>query len=709
MATKSDASQNDHSDASAYLMDCTLDEYVAVCAAVANTLGFRMEEHEIARGAVLLKGRLSGKPSSVVAPVPSLRLAAGRLNSIIRAESRNRKSVILLSPFREEESVLRNGSLTLKKTGSEFLAKAVRTSAFRRLRYRIETGNEAPRPKGERKYNDLVKYARERYDAGDYAEALNTVAAVLNAHPLSDEAFRLEGHVHFKKGEYDQAIQSFDAAVKLNPASVDNWFGRATTLYMLGRYDDELECYEAILRLRPSHRGALQNKGATLQHMGRLKEAIAAYDRLLKLSRGDIGVMKNLAIAEYEVGDTDGALQTLDRILAAEKDEPSALRMKGLILAELGSPDAVKFLIRYTSLKKEDDVLDLIDSLQRQSRLRALTSESLVEPFEIGEEAQPQLPEPMAEVPSAPEPEKAEEEIGPALPSIEQKLESAGLLSDAKGMAEAVKLLESISTPEAGMASSHIWRKLESLPEAESDTAILSMRERHLFQKCDYEGAVKLAERLYSATQSDSDRQKLAADLAFSGRFEESLAHLKSSEGLFSAAATSSLLLMMMKPGKALKAIRQMKYPDLVSLNNKGMAIMEKKGPGDASDYFGVLKRKGGAEINNEAVCLMLEGDVAGATRLLGEFQGERSWQLMFNHGTVLMAEHRFEEAARALVQSVELRDTGIARNALGIAYAGLENFDAAKREFRAALRTIPPYPLAGRNLKKLLRRSPDP
>lgn len=740
MAAKSEASQDAPQDASVYLMDSTLDEYVAVCKAVAGTMGFRSEEHEIARKVLVLKGKMSSKTCTVIATIPSLRVQSPALNSIIRAAGKETAQVILLSPFVESASVVKNKSLKAAKTGNDFISKAIRTSAFRQLRYRVDTGEEGIKSRSARKYHDLMKYARERYDTADYGEALKTVAAVLSLQPLSDEAFRLEGNIHFRKGEYDDAILSFDSAVRINPHNVDNWFGKATTLYMLGRFEEELRCYESILRLKPGHRGALQNMGATLQHLGKLREAIIAYERLLRLKRNDVGVMKNLAIAKYNLGDADGALRTLDAILALDKKEVRALRMKGLIMAEQGKEGALDCLLRYTSMTKDDEVLQVIEALKKSSR--AIVQETEMIPAQSEQVMEQQV---VAE----PELQSVEEEMAPEVEMQEQELETveavtadipeesaeailaqseveavtapvavertativdrmkgAGMLADRAGMLDAIFLLDCLGTEEALDAEQSIWNEMTTgLSVDNAPVELLERMEKAAFSACNFIEAERMGRRLVSVSASPSLRKRFAASLAFLERYGEALTELKAADTKITRYAMASLWLMLFKPGKAARMIRKEGEFPLFPVNNLGVAVLEKSGPAGAVQYFESIEPSGQAALNNLGVCLMLDGDREEGVKLLQLNADRDGWQYLFNLGASLMEERRFEEAAGKLRLSLSARETGTARNSLGVALAELKEYDSARTEFEAALRAEPPYTIARRNLRKLERK----
>ncbi len=711
MAARSEQSLTEHGDVSAYLMDSTLDEYVAVCAAVAQSIGFRAEEHEISKKMVILKGKLGGKRCTVVSPVPSLRVPAATLNSVMRSAARGGGRVILLSVFNDGPPALKSGSAVTCKTGGEFLNAARRTAAFRRIRNRMEKGEEGTRGRDERKYHDLMKYARERYDAGDLEEALSTVTAVLGVEPLSDEAFRLEGNIKLKKEQYDQALLSFDSAIRLKPDSVDNWFGKANALYMLGRYEEELRCYDAILRLKPGHRGALQNKGATLQHLGRLKEAMAAYERVLKLKKNDKGVMKNLAIAKYTLGDTEGALRIIDSILSLEKDEPRALRMKGLILAEQGNEEALDYLIKYSSSEKDENVIAVINALRKNSGSR-----SAVQAVQVQE---PDEHEPAAvAVVDAPATYLVEEHVPvpaviaenrelPGAEVVTERMEKAGMLSGERGMLDAICLLRNLGTPETRAAASVILTRLSGMARGELVShEVLSLAEQSSFDEGDYDRAEKMARRLSALSPSHAGSTRLAADLAFLGRYEEAITALGDRDGQLNSAAKCSLLLMEWKPGKALKIIGRQEHAELLFSANRGMVQMEKRGPASALDYFSATASRNASVENNEGVCLLLEGDTKRSLEVLRKSASSGRWQPLFNLGAALLESGSYVEAAEMLRKSIAKHDSGVARNSMGIALAELHDYDGARREFEAALAARPPCAVARRNLKKLMRRT---
>ncbi len=708
VASRSEQAIQEHEDVSESLMDSTIDEYLAICTAVAQSMGASIEEHEISRKVVVLKGKLEGKPCAVVSPLPSLRVPATTLDSVISSAGKGKTKLILLSVFGDDRTASRDRSIVTSKTGTEFLVAAKRTSAFRKLDYRLHRGQEGEKPGSSRKVRDLMKYARERYDAGDFGSSLKAVKSVESLEPLSDEAFRLEGNIHLKKGEFDLALLSFDSAIGLKPDEVDNLFGKASTLYMLGRYEDELNCYDQILKLRPKHRGALQNRGATLQHIGRLKEAVQAYEKLLRLKKNDVSVMKNLAIARYSLGNAEGALRMLDAILAVDNNEPRALRMKGLILAEQGRDEALDYLMRFSSSEKDENVLALIESLKQRLETKA-AAEAV--PMEVEEANPPATTEVQAigqhdDSGMRPIEENAEAVAPPPVRSMAERLEKAGFLSGEKSLLGALRLLRSINTKEAAEAASDIWRRLkEAAKGQQASPEVSALMEEEAFELGEYEKAEKLAGTLLSGLPGSANKLRHAADLAFSGNIDDAISELSGNDTALGASVLSSLWLMSWKPGKAQRFTGKGEGPEPFTAVNRGMVLMEKRGPAYALDYFVASDQKNIAMMNNRAVCLLLGGDIRGSMELLHQCAAAGKWQYLFNLGACLLEAGKYAEGAESLRSSIAVHDSGIARNSLGVALAKMNDYEGAKREFEAALSSSTPYPVAGKNLKKLMKQ----
>ena len=709
VASRSDQAIQEHEDVSESLMDSTIDEYLAICTAVAQSMGASIEEHEISRKVVVLTGKLEGKPCAVVSPLPSLRVPATTLGSVIRSAGKGKAKLILLSVFGDDKTASRDKNIVASRTGAEFLAAAKRTSAFRKLDYRLHRGQEGGRPGSSRKIRDLMKYARERYDAGDFGSSLKAVKSAESLDPLSDEAFRLEGNIHLKKGEFDLALLSFDAAIRLRPDEVDNLFGKASTLYMLGRYEDELNCYDQILKLKPKHRGALQNRGATLQHIGRLKEAVQAYEKLLRLKKNDVSVMKNLAIARYSLGNAEGALRMLDAILAVDNNEPRALRMKGLILAEQGRDEALGYLMRFSSSEKDENVLALIESLKQRLETKAAAEAVPMEAEAANLPATTEVQAIGQHDDSGIRPiEENAEAVPPPPPvrSMVERLEKAGFLSGEKSLLGALRLLRSINTREAAEAASDIWRRLkEAAKGQQASPEVYALMEEEAFELGEYEKAEKLAGTLLSWLPGGANKLRHAADLAFSGNIDDAISELSGNDTALGASVLSSLWLMSWNPGKAQRFAGKGEGTEPFTAVNRGMVLMEKRGPAYALDYFVASDQKNIAMMNNRAVCLLLGGDIKGSMELLHQCAAEGKWQYLFNLGACLLEAGKYAEGAESLRSSIAVHDSGIARNSLGVALAKMNDYEGAKREFEAALSSSTPYPVAAKNLKKLMKQ----
>lgn len=691
------------------LTNSTPDEYLAICESVARTMGFKPSEREISQRVAVLKGKFRGKACTVVSPIPSRKVSPVILKTAIKSASRGKRHVLLLSPYSQDRTVTGDGSLSASRTGGEFLRAARKTQAFKNVRTRLQTGNGRGTGAEDRKLHDLLKRAARAYDAGEYGTAMKEVTEALSLDRAADRAHRLKGHLHLKLREYDSALQSFEAAAKLNPDSTDNLLGKASALYMLGRYDRELKCYEAVLRRNPRHREALLHRGETLHQMGKLREAVASYRKLLKVRKNDTEVMSNLAIALYGLGDASAAIRAIDGILAVDGDNVRALRMKGLILAEQGKEEALDYLRRYAGHESDQGVDEVIAALSQgalASGADAVTETYTDEPIVAEEPAE--LQQPTEEATETQQTGEAVAVIGetPVL-SLTQRMYRAGLLSDRNNMLQAVTFLKDVGTIEAEESARLIWSRLtEGVVAENAGPGLMARLEKAAFDAGDYITAERIARRLDEMSPSASNRCRLVSDLALLERYDEALSLLGKRKTPISQAVRSSFLMMVGKVRGVFRIGSQVKSAAVLMANNVGMAIMESDGVAAASDYYATRSPDSAAMRNNRGVCFHLLDEMKRGLELFTRNAAAGRWEYLYNLGVSLLEMGRHAEATDAFRSSLSHRETGIARNSLGIALATLKDFDGARKEFEAALRADPPYRLAHRNLRRLARQS---
>ncbi|MDH2906218.1 MAG: tetratricopeptide repeat protein [Methanomassiliicoccales archaeon] len=720
----------------------TFDKYSELCSMLAEKLGMKISGRELSKEMLLLKGTVKGRECTALCTLPGVSAGGRGVSAAAKAIEKAGGVVIILS---HEHIAMEagNGNVMAVVTGDDFTRMASRTSVFND---ELQNMNAPERMspgliEEKRRYSDMLRYARQRYDAGDLDEAASTVNLLLTIRPGADELHRLRGNILLKKGKTADAAAAFSEAVRYGPTNTENLAGRAEALYRLGDYTGELECYDRILKLNPSHRTALQNRGAALQQSGRLAEAVVAYEAAISKFGRDPGILRNLSLAHYNLHYTAKALDALDAILSANPSDERAIRLKGLILAEMGSDAALDYLERYNAIREEADVLGVIAALYnrkgRRKEAGAYAERALkLDPgnriaLKQFDEAQktdvaavpPQTVQSIQEAWT--EPEKKQERgvaavIASHLTEQPRAHDSVAVRSvlDAEQIADivekefrspeaiydALRLLQAIGTQQANGAIDILLDRIMRRDGYRPDTGIMKIAEGRAFEKGDFSRSAELGRKIIAEGNDREAACRLLSSLIERYAFDDAKTLVEELDGPIGLDLRAALLAMDGRTGKAMRLLSGRKGNSTsAGDNNAGALIMMREGTGEAVNHYTTLQERSAAGGINRAVALYLRGDRALASELLSR-EPARMWQHPFNLGYMFLENGKTEEAIGELTRAAAMGRDADALNVLGVALAHAGKNNEAKKRFEEALSIDGRHREAKRNLRHIER-----
>lgn len=215
------------------------------------------------------------------------------------------------------------------------------------------------------------KRARETADPQYYAQAMDTVAKVLEIAPDNYEALRAKTWILLGQHEFAQAAE---LAEQLNRRAPDDVlvYGFLTDAYVeLGRYDQALESAQWMLDMRPGTVPGLTRAAYIRELYGYIDGAIElmqqAFDRSPYNEKEDLAwIQVHLAHLTRLNGDLDAADRHIDRALELFPDYHYALAERGrLRMAQERYEDAAAaFEARYKLAAHPENLFDWAEALK---------------------------------------------------------------------------------------------------------------------------------------------------------------------------------------------------------------------------------------------------------------------------------------------------------------------------------------------------------
>lgn len=217
----------------------------------------------------------------------------------------------------------------------------------------------------------LSKRARETGDPRYYAQAMETIAKVLEISPDNYEALRAKTWILLGQHEFSQAAELAEA---LNRRAPDDLlvYGFLTDAYVeLGRYDQALESAQWMLDMRPGTVPGLTRAAYIRELYGYIDGAIElmqqAFDRSPYNEKEDLAwIQVHLAHLNRLNGDMEAAEAHIDQALTLFPGYHYALAERGRLRMAQGRYDdaAVAFEARYQLAAHPENLFDWAEALK---------------------------------------------------------------------------------------------------------------------------------------------------------------------------------------------------------------------------------------------------------------------------------------------------------------------------------------------------------
>lgn len=149
---------------------------------------------------------------------------------------------------------------------------------------------------------------------------------------------------------YDTAIELFRGAVNSNVVESYFYCDLAIALRNAGQLREAQTWYERSLEIDPNNANALHNYADLLLESGSLDQAVIFYQQALQYDPSCLNTYNNLAEALLKLDKQEEALVLINYCLIQQPGHVRALRLKSIVLSELGRTDELKQLMDFDQL-----------------------------------------------------------------------------------------------------------------------------------------------------------------------------------------------------------------------------------------------------------------------------------------------------------------------------------------------------------------------
>jgi predicted O-linked N-acetylglucosamine transferase (SPINDLY family) len=174
--------------------------------------------------------------------------------------------------------------------------------------------------------------------AGRGAQALTSLARLVELQPLQAAVWRRLGNAQLAAGQAQAAQVSYERSIEIEPGNVRSYNNLGQALMRLGRRAEAIACYEQALRLDASYAPGHNNLGLALYEQGQFERALQCYRRALELDGRLVEAYCNSGNALLRLGQREQALASYERGLALQADHLGLLCNAANVLLVLRRP-----------------------------------------------------------------------------------------------------------------------------------------------------------------------------------------------------------------------------------------------------------------------------------------------------------------------------------------------------------------------------------
>jgi Tol biopolymer transport system component len=157
--------------------------------------------------------------------------------------------------------------------------------------------------------------------------------------------YPVEAHLNdaqdkYNAGDYDQALAEIDKTIELAPNLIGAYYLRGLTLYAMQDYEQALSAYSKAIELAPDYVEAYNNRGLTYKELGDLEAAIADWTAALEMDPEVVNCYFNRSQVYFTQGDYEAAQADVLKVQQLS-DDPEMLAWAESALDQLaGMMDA---------------------------------------------------------------------------------------------------------------------------------------------------------------------------------------------------------------------------------------------------------------------------------------------------------------------------------------------------------------------------------
>ena len=184
----------------------------------------------------------------------------------------------------------------------------------------------------------FCKAAADKFNHGDYAEAIKQCDRAIELYPAYDAAYKIRGAAKDQLKDYAGAMKDLEMAIQINPKSEESYYDRAVCHFHLTQYESAMADLTRASELKPGQYLPYSLRGQINAQLNNMPEAVADYTKVIELNpQGAESYMLRGRIYDG-LNETDKALADYSKAIELNPQESGLYTLRGRIFDQLHKP-----------------------------------------------------------------------------------------------------------------------------------------------------------------------------------------------------------------------------------------------------------------------------------------------------------------------------------------------------------------------------------
>lgn len=176
----------------------------------------------------------------------------------------------------------------------------------------------------------LFQKGIEKYEKGNYKEAVADFTQVIAVNPQDANAYNRRGDAFYRLKDYQNAYSDSSKAIELNPKDANAYYDRGFSAYELGKYKEAIADYTKAITLNTKNPYAYYGRG--LAYIKRLNHpaAMADFNKAIALQPQYTDAYIQRGILRRRLQQKQAAIQDFDKAIEINPHDAKAFLHRGL-------------------------------------------------------------------------------------------------------------------------------------------------------------------------------------------------------------------------------------------------------------------------------------------------------------------------------------------------------------------------------------------